>query len=204
MYIYIRGSLWIKHLSKEGRSGGRRRRRRRRRRRATIKTRLTSSLLDHMPTSVQQSFDDVLTGDLIWYREDDARDFISRQTGKSYSIMSSNISTNFIILLLLGLVSFIFAASIKQEEPANVECHNSKECPDDHCCVLGGGRYTIPHCSPMIEKAETCRPNSELLNTTLHYPNNSKLTITDVHYILCPCSKGLICDPKEGVCTSND
>ncbi|XP_015184135.1 PREDICTED: astakine-like [Polistes dominula] len=118
--------------------------------------------------------------------------------------MSSTISTSFTLLLLLGLVSFLFAASIKQEEPANVQCHNNKECPSDHCCVLGGGRYTIPQCSPLLEEAATCRPNNELLNMTLHYPNDTQLKISDVYHILCPCNEGLICDRKEGVCINNN
>ncbi|KAF7404991.1 astakine-like [Vespula maculifrons] len=117
----------------------------------------------------------------------------------------STVSTRFLSLLfLLGLVSSLFAASIKQEEPANVQCHNNNECPDDHCCVLGGGRYSLPQCSPMRKRTENCRPTNDLLNTTLYYPNNSKLSITDVYHIVCPCNKGLTCDLKEGICIDND
>ncbi|XP_014616409.1 PREDICTED: astakine-like [Polistes canadensis] len=118
--------------------------------------------------------------------------------------MSSTISTSFTILLLLGLVSFLFAASIKQEEPPDVQCRNDKECPDDHCCVINGGRYVIPQCRPLLKKTETCKGDDRLFNTTLYYPNDKKLTISGVHFVLCPCHEGLICGLKEKVCISNN
>lgn len=110
--------------------------------------------------------------------------------------MSSSIT--FASLLVLGLFGALLAAN---DEPANVQCRKDSDCPVDHCCVLGPSRYSLPQCSPMREKAETCRPYKEKLNTTLHYPNDAKLSIVDVSYILCPCNEGLNCDLKEGVCT---
>ena len=53
----------------------------------------------------------------------------------------------------------------------------------------------------MQEEGDICRPASaSTINMTVGYPDGSELTLNNVHYILCPCTDGLSCDVKEGVC----
>ncbi|KAK2586222.1 hypothetical protein KPH14_001480 [Odynerus spinipes] len=131
---------------------------------------------------------------------DQCRGKLGLRVTENNRIMSSS-SAIFTSLLLLGLVGTLLAASItKREEPLGVQCHSDKDCPPNHCCVISPLRYSLPQCSPLREKAEICRPPNDKINATLEYPNNSRLTITDVSYVLCPCNHGLTCDPKEGFC----
>lgn len=88
-----------------------------------------------------------------------------------------------------------------QKVPENSHCKTSSECAPDHCCVIGGIRYSVPQCLPLLGEGDTCRPGSNItISGELTYPDGSTLTVKEAHYILCPCGDKLVCDTEKGVC----
>ncbi|XP_043279965.1 astakine-like [Venturia canescens] len=77
------------------------------------------------------------------------------------------------------------------------QCSSNQDCNAGECCVLGGNRYSIPQCMPLLESGASCRPRNVQLNTTLVYPDGNQITLTDVYFIFCPCTYGLSCEAKE-------
>ena len=62
-------------------------------------------------------------------------------------------------------------------------------------------KYSAPRCNPVKQEGENCRPaSSSTFNTTLYYPDGAQVELTNVHYIMCPCSNGLTCDTSDGIC----
>ncbi|OXU25488.1 hypothetical protein TSAR_006622 [Trichomalopsis sarcophagae] len=107
------------------------------------------------------------------------------------------------VLLLSLMIGSLYAAAIEEQSilPSWVECTSHLDCRPGSCCTIGQQRYSIPMCSPQPTLGEQCRPSSpRLTNTTLGYPDGSTVLIKDAYLMLCPCSTGLSCDSRIGVC----
>ncbi|XP_026674175.1 astakine-like [Ceratina calcarata] len=102
------------------------------------------------------------------------------------------------ILIFTSFLLLTFSYNCRAQ---NSHCKANYECPPDHCCVLGGVRYSVPQCVPLLGKGDTCRPGSNItISGDLAYPDGSTLAVEEVHYILCPCGDKLVCDSEKGVC----
>ncbi|XP_072756523.1 uncharacterized protein [Anoplolepis gracilipes] len=100
--------------------------------------------------------------------------------------------------LLLITLAGIVPEAIFYDSPSIQKCTNNSECPSNLCCLLGPSRYALPTCMPFQQKGEQCRVNADTFTANLTYPDKSELEIKDVHFILCPCTNGLVC--KRGIC----
>ncbi|RLU18611.1 hypothetical protein DMN91_008968 [Ooceraea biroi] len=61
-------------------------------------------------------------------------------------------------------------------------------------------RYATPACMPFQQRGEQCRVNADTISTNLTYPDDSRIEVESIHYILCPCADGLSCNFKKGIC----
>nr|XP_003708605.1 PREDICTED: astakine-like [Megachile rotundata]XP_012153357.1 PREDICTED: astakine-like [Megachile rotundata] len=105
----------------------------------------------------------------------------------------------FVTLFLLFVLSC--SSRAQTNRPDYIQCQSNAECDSGYCCNIGPLRYSIPQCKVMQAEGEICRPGSTSpTNMTLGYPDGALVTLTNVHYILCPCANGLTCDTKEGIC----
>ncbi|KAJ9600279.1 hypothetical protein L9F63_009455, partial [Diploptera punctata] len=85
------------------------------------------------------------------------------------------------------------------------QCTDTRDCHAHQCCVLGGNRYSMPTCTNLGLVGEPCRPYSNApYNMSLTYPNDVKLDVTNVYFVLCDCAPNLLCDGFKGTCQSPD
>ncbi|XP_020293985.1 astakine-like [Pseudomyrmex gracilis] len=106
-------------------------------------------------------------------------------------------SPNVLGVLLLVALTVTVPSVLSSSEG----CTTTSECPPNFCCLLQPMRYAIPTCVPVQQKGEICRPNASTITTNLTYPDNSRLEVKDINYILCSCIDGSSCNPRKGVCT---
>lgn len=106
----------------------------------------------------------------------------------------------FVAALLLGsTIQLLVAAS-----PTYTQCQSNSECAADHCCAISPIRYSVPLCRPLQAEGEPCRPVADTtFNLTVTYPNGDQADLTKIHYVICPCASGLICDKKTGICKND-
>ncbi|XP_043467165.1 astakine-like isoform X2 [Leptopilina heterotoma] len=105
--------------------------------------------------------------------------------------------------IISSILVIVMTAMVFSTAQLDRTCKSSEECPAGYCCTLQPTRYSIPTCSPMIKEGLVCKPSINIINTTLSYPNGNQLTIWNVHYIMCPCEDGLVCDRRAGgICKS--
>lgn len=96
------------------------------------------------------------------------------------------------ILVITAMISYSVATNLPPV------CQSSEQCPPGYCCTLQPMRYSMPACNKIVQEDQICRPQIDIINTTLQYPNQKTLKIWNVHYIMCPCDKGLFCDRSAG------
>ncbi|XP_014486827.1 PREDICTED: astakine-like [Dinoponera quadriceps] len=101
---------------------------------------------------------------------------------------------------ILGVLLIAAVALMSPCVQSTQMCTKDAECPKDLCCLLGPIRYATPHCMPYQQPGQQCRVNAETITTNLTYPDNSRLEVKDVNFILCPCAEGSSCNPRTGIC----
>ncbi|XP_066994930.2 astakine [Anabrus simplex] len=103
--------------------------------------------------------------------------------------------------LVLLVVMLLMIASAHSSRPSYIECQDSKECGPGSCCAIGANRYSVPMCQRMHEVGESCRGRGqEPMNTTVGYPDQSKVELTNVYWLFCPCADGLVCEKPSSTC----
>nr|XP_034179903.1 uncharacterized protein LOC117604180 isoform X1 [Osmia lignaria] len=126
-------------------------------------------------------------------------DVLSRLRERSQQTKITTMTPIFVTSFLFFILSC--SSRAQPARPDYIRCQNNLECESGYCCTIGPIRYSIPECRAMQKEGEICRPGSaSAINMTVGYPDGALVTLTDVHYILCPCANGLSCDAKEGVC----
>lgn len=104
------------------------------------------------------------------------------------------------IIVIFGVIVGEIRGRTTTGRPRYIGCQTNLECMPGNCCTIGPNKFSIPHCKPMQEESEVCRPSGQTLNSTLVYPDGSQVQLTEVHFILCPCIHGLSCDIEDGLC----
>uniref|UniRef100_A0A1B6JDL0 Prokineticin domain-containing protein n=1 Tax=Homalodisca liturata TaxID=320908 RepID=A0A1B6JDL0_9HEMI len=107
--------------------------------------------------------------------------------------------TRLLIVLLLVVVA------CNCFEPAFYGCKSSEECAKGECCVIGRQRFSLPMCKRLGAVGDFCYPgaNGEPFNSTLEYPNGSKVDVTNIYLLFCPCEIGLVCNSPNNLCEVN-
>ncbi|KAJ9600278.1 hypothetical protein L9F63_009454 [Diploptera punctata] len=83
----------------------------------------------------------------------------------------------------------------------HIECLDTEDCADTHCCLLGGFRYSIPRCAQLGDVGAICRPSGEPFNTTVSYPDGEgDVNLRNVYWLYCSCQDGLYCDRQSHTC----
>uniref|UniRef100_A0A1B6GF38 Prokineticin domain-containing protein n=1 Tax=Cuerna arida TaxID=1464854 RepID=A0A1B6GF38_9HEMI len=105
--------------------------------------------------------------------------------------------------LLIVLLSVVVACNCF--EPAFYGCKSSDQCNKGECCFIGRQRFSIPSCKSLEAVGDFCYPGAdgEPFNSTLEYPNGSKLNVTNIYLMFCPCEFGLVCNARTYRCEVN-
>uniref|UniRef100_A0A1B6KZ15 Prokineticin domain-containing protein n=1 Tax=Graphocephala atropunctata TaxID=36148 RepID=A0A1B6KZ15_9HEMI len=92
----------------------------------------------------------------------------------------------------LAIVLLLAVTACNCLEPAFYECTNSDQCNKGECCSMGRQRFSLPICKRMESLGDFCYPGAagEPFNSTLEYPNGSKLDVTNIYLLFCPCELG--------------
>ncbi|XP_026288493.1 astakine-like isoform X2 [Frankliniella occidentalis] len=112
-----------------------------------------------------------------------------------------------VLLAVLVAVLAGGAAAVPAARPGYIECVDSSECGPWECCVLGGGRFSLPRCAPVSDVGDPCRPGApygavQPINTTVVYPDGTVVNLPAVYLHMCPCANGLSCDRPDAVCVA--
>ncbi|KAL0269703.1 UNVERIFIED_CONTAM: hypothetical protein PYX00_007342 [Menopon gallinae] len=106
-----------------------------------------------------------------------------------------------LILRIAALIICVVIVVKVDSRPRYVECTDNMECGLDSCCVLGGGRFSIPRCAALREVHSICRPTGHMpINATVSYPDGESVKLTNIFSIMCPCQPGLFCSERTGTC----
>ncbi|PSN44785.1 hypothetical protein C0J52_05562 [Blattella germanica] len=98
-------------------------------------------------------------------------------------------------ILFLILASAVFTFCIE------LECTDSKDCGDHHCCILSMMPYSFPGCAEMSGEGGWCKPGQMSDSTSVTYPNGESFNLTNIYYNFCGvCLPGLKCDPQTMSC----
>ncbi|KAK3925494.1 Astakine [Frankliniella fusca] len=121
------------------------------------------------------------------------------------STMRSSAPPQLLPALLAALSLFAAGAGAVPSRPMYIDCVDSSECGAWECCVLGGGRFSLPRCAPVGDVGDACRPGAGYgavrpINTTVTYPDGAVVNLPAVFLHQCPCAPGLACARPQAVC----
>jgi hypothetical protein len=64
----------------------------------------------------------------------------------------------------------------------------------------GNQRYASPRCMNLGDIDDPCRPGAVPFNTSIFYPNDYIVNLTNMYHVMCVCARGLECHQETLTC----